>query len=55
MTSFRELEPPYQMDHAFCDPKTRKAVWPCDIDAYPAETLKLSDHAPLTREFEPKA
>ena len=50
-TWFRDPEPPYQMDHAFCDPKTAKALRACDIDADPAELLKLSDHAPLIMGF----
>lgn len=52
-TWFREGDPPYQMDHAFCDPVTAKMLRACDIDAHPAEDLKLSDHAPLILEFEP--
>lgn len=42
---------PYQMDHAFCDRQTAEALLSCDIDAHPAETLGLSDHAPLLLEF----
>lgn len=51
-TWFREPDPPYQMDHAFCDRATAKALAACRIDAHPADTLHLSDHAPLVLEFE---
>jgi exonuclease III len=41
------------MDHAFCDPVTAEVLRACEIDAHPAETLTLSDHAPLILEFKP--
>ena len=46
-TWFRKGNRPYQMDHAFCDPRTASTMTRCDIDPYAAESLKLSDHAPL--------
>jgi exonuclease III len=42
---------PYQLDHAFCDPDTAGLLVSCAIDPYPAETLSLSDHAPLILEL----
>ena len=51
-TWFRNGNQPYQEDHAFCDATTAERLRACDIDAYPAETLRLSDHAPLVMEFE---
>lgn len=44
---FRGTDRPYQMDHAFCDPTTAQSLTRCDIEPYGAETLRLSDHAPL--------
>ena len=44
---FREGNAPYQFDHAFCDADTATSLRSCDIDAYPAEQVRLSDHAPL--------
>ena len=52
-TWFRGEDRPYQQDHAFCDPATASILESCDIDAHPAEVLKLSDHAPLVIEFTP--
>jgi endonuclease/exonuclease/phosphatase family metal-dependent hydrolase len=52
-TWFRGSEPPYQMDHAFCDGTTAEALVSCAIDAHPAGALGLSDHAPLFLEFKP--
>jgi exonuclease III len=46
-TWFRGDDPPYQNDHAFCDPVTAERLEGCEIYAHPAETLRLSDHAPL--------
>ena len=46
-TWFRGTDAPYQLDHAFCDQETAGHLTACDIDAHPAETLRLSDHAPL--------
>lgn len=48
---FRDPDPHYQLDHAFCDQVTAASLRVSDIDAYPAEVLKLSDHAPLILEF----
>lgn len=50
-TWFRGSEPPYQMDHAFCDEETAQTLQACEIDKWPAESLHLSDHAPLILEF----
>ncbi len=46
-TWFRKNDPPYQLDHAFCDSATAGGLLDCQIDAHPAEPLGLSDHAPL--------
>lgn len=50
-TWYRDPEPPYQQDHAFCDTLTAESLTSCVIDPYPAARLKLSDHAPLIMEF----
>ena len=50
---FRDQDPHYQLDHAFCDPATAAFLEASDIDAHPAEVLKLSDHAPMILEFTP--
>jgi exonuclease III len=50
-TWFRAGNAPYQFDHAFCDELTADSLAACDIDAHPAETLQLSDHAPLHLTF----
>jgi exonuclease III len=50
-TWFRGDDPPYQMDHAFCDAATAESLVRCEIDAHPAETLLVSDHAPLVLEL----
>jgi exonuclease III len=46
-TWFKTGNAHYQFDHAFCDAITASSLTACDIDAHPAETLLLSDHAPL--------
>ena len=51
-TWFRKNDPPYQPDHAFCDSTTALRVRSCEIDDYPAATLKVSDHAPLLIELD---
>jgi hypothetical protein len=43
---------PYQPDHVFADHETAKRVRSMEIEAYPVETLGLSDHAPLVLELE---
>jgi hypothetical protein len=43
---------PYQPDHVFADAATAKQVRSMEIEAYPVETLGLSDHAPLVLELE---
>jgi exonuclease III len=50
-TWFHAGHAPYQFDHAFCDAGTAKGLRSCDIDAYPAEQERLSDHAPLILEL----
>ncbi|MGD8486490.1 MAG: hypothetical protein PVH07_07630 [Chloroflexota bacterium] len=50
-TWFRSDEPPYQLDHVFCDPATGALMLSCEIDQRPAKELRLSDHAPLVIEF----
>jgi endonuclease/exonuclease/phosphatase family metal-dependent hydrolase len=51
-TWFRKGDPPYQPDHAFCDSATAARIRSCEIDEYPAVTLKVSDHAPLLIEMD---
>ena len=51
-TWFRRTDRPYQMDHAFCDPTVALALRSCEIEAYPAEKLRVSDHAALLLELE---
>ncbi len=46
-TWFRGSDPPYQLDHVFCDRDTAASLVACDIDPCPADTMSLSDHAPL--------
>jgi hypothetical protein len=43
---------PYQPDHVFADAAIAKQVRTMEIEAYPVETLGLSDHAPLVLELE---
>ena len=43
---------PYQPDHVFGDPGTANRLRSATIEAYPVETLGLSDHAPLVLELE---
>jgi exonuclease III len=50
-TWFRGSDLPYQLDHAFCDAETAKRLRSCQIDPHPAESLGLSDHAPLILEL----
>lgn len=50
-TWYRGSEPPYQLDHAFCDAETANRVSSVKVDPHPAETLKVSDHAPLLFEL----
>lgn len=52
-TWFHEGDPPYQVDHAFCDAETAKTLEACSIYSQAAEDLKLSDHAPMILEFKP--
>jgi hypothetical protein len=51
-TWFRKNDPPYQLDHAFCDSATAEALRNCRIDVNPAERMGLSDHAPLILKFD---
>jgi len=51
-TWFRGRDRHYQLDHAFCDPATAGAVRACEIDAHPADTFRLSDHAPLVMDLD---
>ena len=50
-TWFRGDDPPYQNDHVFCDQETAARLVSCEIDAHPAKTLLLSDHAALVLEL----
>jgi exonuclease III len=51
-TWYHGNDAPCQLDHAFCDPVTAERLRSCEIVAHPAETLALSDHAPLVVEFD---
>jgi hypothetical protein len=44
---FRKGDANCQFDHAFCDADSAMSLTSCDIDPYPAEQERLSDHAPL--------
>jgi len=46
-TWFRGSDAPYQLDHVFCDATTTAQLTACVIHPHAAETLGLSDHAPL--------
>jgi exonuclease III len=50
-TWFRGSDAPYQLDHVFCDSTTAAQLTGCEIYAHAAETLQLSDHAPLVVEL----
>lgn len=50
-TWFRRTDQPYQLDHVFCDSTTATRVRSCEIEAYPAAVLSVSDHAPVVIEF----
>lgn len=51
-TWFRKGDRPYQLDHVFADAETEARVIRWDVIREPAETLRLSDHAPIVVEFD---
>jgi len=53
-TWFREGDAPYQLDHAFCDPKIGDQRLGIRVAREAAEVLGLSDHAPLVMDFDVK-